>query len=202
MMLSTASMEVASSGGTRSAFAELDAVARTAGRGPWVARAKAEVDARLAAFLSHMPPEERESLDCSIGTALRCAVTAWVVSDLVDDELFRRATASLRAALTPSAGPEDEEPAPAERTAHAVRLAAHLAHTRRPTRHEATLESLRAIWLMAWTGRGRALTEAAHAAGAGHLLDDGSAWELLSAALVLDVAPDMVTLLPPQHRAA
>src|SRR4051794_6013169 len=32
------SLEVASAGGTRSAFAELDAVARTAGRRPWVAQ--------------------------------------------------------------------------------------------------------------------------------------------------------------------
>src|SRR3954454_282386 len=40
LLLCIASLELAGSGGTRSAFAELDAVARTAGRGAWVTRAK------------------------------------------------------------------------------------------------------------------------------------------------------------------
>jgi hypothetical protein len=43
---------------------------------------------------------------------------------------------------------------------------------------------------------------AAARAGAQVLLDDDRAWELLAAALVLDVAPELVALLPPQHRAA
>jgi hypothetical protein len=72
----------------------------------------------------------------------------------------------------------------------------------RPAEHEVTAEALRAIWLMAWTGRGRALMTAATDAGAYELLNDDRAWELLAAALVLDVAPELVTLLPPQHRAA
>lgn len=74
-----------SGGGTRTAFAELDALARTAGRGPWVRRAKAEVDARLTAFTLRMPVEEREELDWHVGTAFRCAVTAWVMADLIDE---------------------------------------------------------------------------------------------------------------------
>jgi hypothetical protein len=204
LRLCVASLEIASAGGTRSAFAELDAVARTAGRGPWVTRAKADVDARLTAFQLRVPVEEREELAWDLGTAFRCAATAWVVADLVDDELFRRATASVRAGITRCAAPEDEEPAPQERMAQATQLAADLAsgRVRRPPEHEVTLEGLRAIWLMAWTGRGQALMEAVDLAGASELLEDDRVWELLAAALVLDVAPDAVTLLPPQHRAA
>ena len=204
LLLCITSLEIASSGGTRSAFAELDAIARTAGRSPWVTRARADVDAKLTAFQLRMPVEEREQLDHELGTAFRCAVTAWVVADLVEDEVFRRATASLRAGITRCAAPEDEEPAPPERVAHAVRVAADLAAGRiaPPPEDDVTLEGLRAIWLMAWTGRGRAVLDAADAAGAPRLLEDDRVWELLAAALVLDVAPDVVATLPPQHRAA
>jgi hypothetical protein len=204
LLLCVASLECVSEGGTRSAFAELDALARTAGRGSWVARAKADVEARLTAFTLRMPVEDREELDWHAGTAFRCAVTAWVMADLIDEELFRRATASVRAGITRSAGPEDEEPAPPELMVRATRLAADLTAglVARPAEHEVTAEALRAIWLMAWTGRGRALMTAATDAGAYELLDDDRAWELLAAAVVLDVAPELVTLLPPQHRAA
>jgi len=202
MLLCVASLEVCSRGGTQSAFAELDAVARTAGRGPWVSQAKADVDARLSALSLHMSAAEREDLDWAVGTAFRCAVTAWVMADLVDEELFRRATASVRAAVTRSSAPEDEEPAPPELVERATALAEDLARGLVPPPQETTAESLRAIWLMAWTGRGQALITAAFLAGADDLLDDDGVWELLAAALVLDVAPDLVTLLPPQHRAA
>lgn len=204
LLLCLASMECVSGGGTRSAFAELDALARTAGRDTWVRKAKAEVDARIPAAILRLPVEEREDVDCFLGTTFRCAVTAWVMSDLIDEELFRRATASVRAAITRSAGPEDAESAPPELMTRATALARDLAKDRvAPTPSpDAKAESLRAIWLMAWTGRGQALMTAAMEAGAYDLLDDDSAWELLAAALVLDAAPDLVALLPPQHRAA
>lgn len=204
LLLCVASLECVSAGGTRSAFAELDAVARTAGRGPWVRRATAEVASRLSPLTLRMPVEERAELDSHVGTAFRCAVTAWVMADLIDEELFRRATASVRAGFTRSAGPEDQELAPPELMARATGLASDLMTglVEVPPEHEVTAEALRAIWLMAWTGRGRAVMAAAARAGAQVLLDDDRAWELLAAALVLDVAPELVALLPPQHRAA
>ena len=202
-LLCIASLECVGGDGTRSAFAELDALARTAGRGAWVTRAKAHVDARVTACALRLPVEEREDVDWTVGTAMRCAVTAWVLVDLIDEELFRRATASVRASITRSAGPEDAESAPPELMARATALAGDLAKgrvTASPSPDAA--ESLRAIWLMAWTGRGHALMTAAINAGAYDLLNDDRVWELLAAALVLDVAPDLVTLLPPQYRAA
>jgi len=204
LLLCAASMELVGGGGTRSAAAELDALARTAGRGAWVTRARAEVDKRVTAFLRLIPVEEREDVGWHVGTTFRCAVTAWVMADLIDEELFRRATASVRAAITRSAGPEDAESAPPELMSRSTALAGDLAKGRvTPTPStDAKAESLRAIWLMAWTGRGRALMTAAMEADAYDLLDDDSVWELLAAALVLDVAPDLVALLPPQHRAA
>lgn len=204
LLVTIACMEVASQGGTRSAFAELDAVARTAGRAPWVARAKADVDARLRAAGRRLPADEREVLDTHVGTAFRCAATAWVVADLVDDELFRRATASVRAGRTRCGAPEDDQPAPPERMTPAVQLAADLAsgRVRMLTDDEESLDGLWAVWLMAWTGRGQAVMSAAEDAGAEELLEDDRVWELLAAALVVDVMPDVVRLLPPQYRAA
>jgi hypothetical protein len=204
LLLCVASLEIAGGGGTMSAFAELDAIARTAGRGPWVARAQADADATLAALALRLAVDDRERLDAEAGVAFRCAVTAWVLADLLDEELFRRATASLRAAVTRCAGPEDEEVPPPERLAHAVRLAADLAddRVRPPQEDDLTVEGLRAIWLLAWTGRGRAVLHAAEAAGCPELLDDDRVWELLAAALVVDVAPEVVATLPPPHRAA
>ncbi len=204
LLLCVASMDFVGGDGTRAAAAELDALARTAGRGAWVARARADVDERVASLLWLIPAEEREDVGWQVGTTFRCAVTAWVMADLIDEELFRRATASVRASLTRSAGPEDTQSAPPELMTRATALAGDLAKGRvTPTPSSEThAESLRAIWLMAWTGRGQALMAAAVEADAYHLLVDDRAWELLAAALVLDVAPDLVALLPPQHRAA
>lgn len=205
-LLVLASLECVNGAGTLSAFAELDALARTAGRGAWVRQARAEIDARIPAATRQLSEDDLEDVSQYAGTTFRCAVTAWVLADLIDEELFRRATASVRAAITRSAGPEDAEPAPAELMTRAAALARDLARgTVDLARPEVSGESLRAIWLMAWTGRGRALLTAAVDAvdaGADELLRDDHVWEVLAATLVLDVAPDLVALLPPRHRAA
>lgn len=63
-----------------------------------------------------------------------------------------------------------------------------------------TRDGLRAVWRLVWSGRGRALTEVTRAADVGGLLNDTRAWQLLGAAMVLDLVPDLAILLPAADR--
>ena len=63
-----------------------------------------------------------------------------------------------------------------------------------------TLDGLRAIWRLAWSGRGGALAGASRAAGIGGLLADDRVWQLLGAVMVLDLVPDLAILLPAAYR--
>lgn len=196
-----ANVELGSDGGTSAADAELDAVARTAGRREWVRQARDDIDSLLAERFGRLDEDGLELVEGRTDTAFRTAGTAWVLRDLIDDELFRRATASVRAFLTRSGAPEDAEPAPPARLAQVRRLAQAIAAGQvAPPDDAYTLDGLRAVWRLAWSGRGGALTEVTRAADVGGLLNDTRAWQLLAAALVLDLVPDLAILLPVAYR--
>ncbi len=195
------SLESASDGGTSAALAELDALARTAGRRGWVQQAQDDMDIMLADPLDHLDEPDLELVADRIGAAFRTAATAWVLRDLIDDELFRRATASVRSSFARSGAPDDGEPAPPDRLAQVRHLARAIATGRVALPDDAhTLDGLRAVWRLVWSGRGGALAGAARAAGIGGLLADDRVWQLLGAAMVLDLVPDLAILLPAAYR--
>jgi len=119
----------------------------------------------------------------------------WVLSDLLDAELFRRATASLRATLPLDRLLDHEQAAdlgPVEAVHRVVRAAQA---GRWPPHPAAVLEDLlpeRAAWLLAWSGRGRALVESFPGG-----LPEGPVGDALRAAVVVDLDPDLGRLLPP-----
>jgi len=191
-----AAIEGCNEDGTRDAAAGVDAVARTAGRGPWSAMARRHVDEVLSEVLCLHP--ERELVERPIGTALRVAVGAWLVADLVDAQVFRAATASVRCWISRAGIPEDEQPIPAAQVELVRRLLSDLPGW---PHDDLDRDHLVAAWWLACSGRGSALVDLCVEADAVAATDD-RVWLLLTAAAVSDLRPDLLSLLPPGHRLA
>lgn len=188
-----AALEAASDDETAAALVEAEAIGRTSGRQHWARAASAAVG--LAIDRQPWMRTARGNLPRLVGDALEPAAIAWVVADLLDPELFRRATASLRATLPLTCLLEHEAPADpgsAGLLHQVVRSAAAGAWPPHPAAVQESLLPERAAWLLAWSGRGRALVGAFPGG-----LPAGPVRDALHAAVVVDLDPGLTRLLAP-----
>lgn len=153
------------------------ALLRTAGR----SSARATAVTLLNDALEILPDDR--TLRRHVGTAFRTAASAWLMLDLLDDELFRRATASVRATVSRAGIPDLPLPLPRQQQTKVRR------------------DHFEAAWCLAWSGRGEALADLCVRAGAWKARDQ-RVWQVLAAAAVSDLRPDLLRLLPPGHRLA
>lgn len=184
--------------GSLSLGAEAAAVARTAGRGAWLEAALLEVGRLVEEQLQQLEPADRDVLRCAVLTAYRAAVTAWVLADLIDDELFRRGTATLRAFEQVEHVLECDEPVEAAAASRArTTLAALQAGWRPQLNDDDALLGPRARWVLACSGRGGALASIASGARVPRSITVQDALDAVAAALVLDLDGELSALLPP-----
>ena len=130
-----------------------------------------------------------------VEAALEAAAVAWVVADLLDPELFRRATASVRAGLPLDRLLEHDpvvDPAHAQAVDHVLRAAQAGPWPPHPRDVRDALLPERAAWLLAWSGRGRALVDSLPGG-----LPAGPVGDALRAAVVADLDPRLDRLLRP-----
>lgn len=188
-------LEAASRHGSNSAVTELQAVARTAGRREWVDAAGVQVDWLVEQRLRLLPAQDRCRVGHHLNEAFQAAATTWVLADLVDVELFRRATATVRSFAGLELCLEHDAPAPVCALAEIDVLLSRLARGWRPGPFDDDLTSTRALWMLAWSGRGAALAD--HLAGASLPADlsPDVLRPLLCAAVAQDLDPELAALL-------
>lgn len=191
-------LDTASRGGSSSVLVEAGAVARTAGRHAWAQAAVLEVDRLVEERLQRVEPAERDTLRWPVRAAYEAAVTTWVLADLLEDELFRRGTATLRTFAQIELVLECDEPADtfAPMRLQAARTA--LDEGWRPElQGEDALLAPRARWVLAWSGRGRAFASLVNGCRLPADVEHQEALDVLAAAVVLDVDDELSALLPP-----
>lgn len=194
-------LDASSEGGSSSSvLVEAGALARTAGRREWLDAAVLQVQRVGEEQLQQVCVAERGTVRRRALDAFEAAAAAWVLADLLDDELFRRGTASVRACGQRDSQLEHEVATPVQAQRRALDVATALLRGWRPD--PALLDTLlpaRAHWLLSSSGRGAALSEVLAVAGFPQRLPPPLI-DVLRAAVVLDLDGELGAMLPPGCR--